>query len=298
MSPRPGQPAAGPGWLARLAAALPATSALVLSFDGLSALARASRVADRLAYLFPIALDATGVVASVIWLDRRMPADARRAARLLALATILLSISGNGLWHWLVETGTRPHVAVQIAVGAVVPAILFGLGHVWQLANRRPTGQPGPTSPRTAYPAGQPGPAIVVHGLHVSHTQPGPAPSPTELTWPGPRAQIGQPAAPVCQLAAQPGPDAPASQPAPLAAQPGQPVTGLASLPASPGQPGGWRTYLDPARPLLAAQPDIGRLALAAELRVPESVARKVLDHLRAEPAAEALALPIGVTTS
>lgn len=295
MSPRTGQPAAGPGWLARLAAALPATSALVLSFDGLSALARASRIADRLAYLFPIALDATGVVASVIWLDRRMPADARRAARLLALATILLSISGNGLWHWLVETGTRPHVAVQIAVGAVVPAILFGLGHVWQLANRRPADQPGPASPRPARPAGQPGPAIVVHGLHVSHTQPGPAPSPTVLTWPGPRALIGQPTPPASQPADQP---APASRPVTAAGQPGQPVTGLASLPAAPGQPGAWRSYLDPARPLVAAQPGIGRTALAAELRVPESIARKVLDHLRAEPAAEALALPIGVTTS
>lgn len=293
MSPRASHSRGGPGWAARLLAAAPATSALVLSFDGLTELARASRVAERLAYLWPIALDATGVVASLIWLDRRMPADARRAARALALATIVLSVSGNGLWHWLVETSRdRPHVAIQIAVGAVPPGVLFALLHVWQLATRRPatSGQPA----RPPRPAGPPSPPpIVVHGdLNIIHRA-GALLDIRELPAVAPRALI----APATSPTSQPDPASQPDQPDQAATSTASPP-GTAGRPAGPGQPGAWRAYLDPARPLLADQPGIGRQALATALGVAPSVARKVLDHLRTEPrpAADALALPIGAT--
>ena len=137
----------GPGWLVRWLAALPVGGSLVLSFAGLAELAGASRVAGPLVYLWPLSLDAAGAVASLVWLDRRLPVEARRAARWLALVTIVLSVAGNSLWHWLIELAQRPHVGVQMAVGAVPPLVLFAMLHVLVLAHGDHRDQPTASQP-------------------------------------------------------------------------------------------------------------------------------------------------------
>lgn len=291
---------AGPGWLVRLVAATPVGGALVLSFNGLAALARACRIDGWLAFLWPVTLDATGVVASLIWLDGRMPDDARRAARWLALTAIVLSVGGNGLQHWLIDLGQRPHVIVQIGVGSVPPLVLFAMLHVLQLATRRParpaaSRQPvrlaSPvTSPAwlermtvTIRPVAEPLGALAVPSLPIN--QP-PAPARLALTL-ADRLRVVIPAS---QPARRNG-HRPASQ-----ATTDQPALAATRVPA-----GGWRDHIEAASQVLAAKPGIGRPALAEELGVPESQARKLLDHLSTEANQPALAIepaPVEETAS
>ncbi|WP_199444478.1 DUF2637 domain-containing protein [Umezawaea beigongshangensis] len=265
MSRRPGRERLG--LLVRLFAAVPIGGSLVLSFSGLAGLARLSRIDGWLAYLWPLSLDATGVVATAVWLDARMPHEVRRAARWLALTAIVLSVAGNSLYHWLIDGGHRPHVAVQMGVGSVPPLTLFALLHVLQLAARavRPpakTRAAEPASPRP--PAGNPwaGRVIVV-------TSPAGDPH-TVLATPA------SPPAPRLDLSDRLRVVIPASQPA-------------RAIPASQRQPapGDWQRHLDAARQVIAEHPSIGRPALAARLSelaghdVPTSQARQILAHLR-----------------
>ncbi|MFC6089440.1 DUF2637 domain-containing protein [Saccharothrix lopnurensis] len=281
----------GPDWLDWLVAALVIGSAVVLSFAGLAELARASLVAGWLVYLWPVSLDATGVLSTRIWLNRRAPADARRAARALALTAIGLSIGGNGLWHWLIEQGERPHVLVQIAVGAVPPTVLAATLHVLSLAARRPD-QPAPATGQAATdrPATRPASRAAGWSGRVVVTTARPVPPPMAvLHLPAPTL-AGQPTDPIDQPISHP-----TSQPARVLAErldalhrpPASPPLALAAELA--GRRGAWRALVDPARPIVAARPGIGREALAAELSarlgqdVPTSQARKVLDCLAAE---------------
>jgi hypothetical protein len=267
------RPRTGPGWLVRLVAALPVEGALVISFSGLAQLARACRIEGWLAYLWPVTLDATGVVASLIWLDQRMPADARRAARWLAASTIVLSVAGNGLWHWLIDLGQRPHVLVQIGVGSVPPLVLFALLHVLALAHRRPT---GPPAARPAVGTGAERPPGPWSGLVVTVRPPAsPASAASVPTLPE-LAPLGLPVRPA--LADRLAIVIPASQPA--------------RAPASPRtRPAGvWTEHIGRARQVLDEYPATGRQALADALGIPTSQARQLLDRLRQpdQPAAPA----------
>lgn len=244
-------------WPVRLVAAIPVAGALVLSFSNLADLARSARFESWLAYLWPGTLDATGVVASLIWLDAAMPADARRGAMRLALAAIALSIAGNSLRHWLLDTGQRPHVIIQMAIAAVPPAVLFLMLHVLHLAQRapaRPAGvqQDDPTVQQLASPAmvGDP-PASSDRPAHLDG-QVTPVPLP---------ATTGQPLA--------------------LAAGQVPPVQLVkASRPA-----GTWHDHIEAAEAVLAEQPGIGRPALRKALGdIPDRQARHLLEHLRPRP--------------
>lgn len=268
------------GWPVRLFAAGPVGSALVLSFANLADLARASRIEGWLAYLWPVTLDATGVVATLIWLNPGMPNDARRSAMRLALAAIIVSILGNSLMHWLLDSGQRPHVIIQMIVaGAVPPSVLFMMLHVLHQAIRpgQPASddQPGDQQPETA---SQPEPArptpaddrAPATGLDTTR-KPDSAETPSLATVTATAARADQ--------ASQPDQIGPASQPGQthLAIPPGQPA---ASPTPAKHRAAGWRTHIDAAGRIVASQPDIGRLALARELDVPESQARKLLAHL------------------
>lgn len=276
------KPRVGPNPLTRIVAAAPVGGALILSFNGLAELARLSRIDGWLAYLWPVTLDATGVVASLIWLDQKLPADARRSARWLALIAIVLSVAGNGLLHWLIDLGQRPHTFVQIGVGSVPPLVLFAMLHVLQLAYRRPasqrqTGQPGT---RPVGHAGQPAPASPADWLArlVVHTTPAGSPAGV-LTLPAPTI-VGLAADPIPEPVSEPG-----SQPARVLADRLALVTRVRQ-PASPATAvfGAWKAHIDRAREVVARDPDIGRPALATELDVPESQARKLLAYLKANP--------------
>lgn len=240
----------GPNPLTRIVAAAPVGGALILSFNGLAELARLSRIDGWLAYLWPVTLDATGVVASLIWLDQKLPADARRSARWLALISIVLSVAGNGLLHWLIDLGQRPHTFVQIGVGSVPPLVLFAMLHVLQLAYRRPASEPDQ-----------------------------PASAPDEST-----SAPDQPAPAVASAAA------PADPPPRALADRLALVTHVRSQPASPAAVfGAWKVHIERARQAVDRDPDIGRPALAAELGVPESQARKLLAHIKSNPTQLAL---------
>jgi type IV secretory pathway VirB10-like protein len=249
VPPRPDQAL---GWRVGLVSVIPVVGALVLSFSALADLARASRIDGWLAYLWPGTLDATGVVASLIWLDNRMPADARRAARRLALAAIVLSIAGNGLQHWLVAGSHQPHVTVQMGVAAVPPAVLFGMLHALHLAGRR-------QEPAADQPASEMQPAAA-------------QPHPADVTAVAHRADED---AAATSLPATPArPELADQQRLAIPASDGQPAS---QRPAS--QP--WRAHIQEASQILDNQPDIGRPALAKALGIPTSQARKLIDHLR-----------------
>ncbi|WP_170212196.1 DUF2637 domain-containing protein [Saccharothrix australiensis] len=273
----------GPGWLVWLLATPVIGSAVVLSFAGLAELARACRIAGWLVYLWPVSLDATGVVATLIWLDRRAPTDARRAARLLALAAIALSIGGNSLWHWLVARGYQPEVWVQMAVGAVPPMVLAATLHVLQLAARRqvrpdqPTDQPDRST-------GQPSDRAPGWAGRVVVTTAAP-PRPSAVVELPPVVVAGLPVDPIGHPVSDP-----TTRPARVLAerlavinQPNRPPTS-----ALAGRRGAWRDLVAPARAIVTDQPGIGRHALAQALSarlgqtIPASQARKVLDHLAA----------------
>lgn len=275
----------GPGWLVWLVSTPVVASAVVLSFAGLTALARACQIDGWLAYLWPVSVDATGIAATLIWLNHhRAPADARRAARWLALSAIGLSIGGNSLQHWLVAGGHQPHVLVQMAVGAVPPMVLAAMLHVLQLATRRPASQPATRPARLVVAASQPASAPGTAWLSrlVVTTTPAGHPS-AVLTMPAP-AIAGQPVDPIDQPVSHPD-----SQPARVLADRLAVVTQIRRRPArTRPASGAWMEHLDQAREVVATEPGIGRPALAKALGVPTSQARKLLDHIANQPAATA----------
>ncbi|TCO57180.1 DUF2637 domain-containing protein [Actinocrispum wychmicini] len=317
MAKRRSQPARL-SWPVRLVAVIPVAGALVLSFSNLADLARSARFDGWLAYLWPGTLDATGVVASLIWLDITMPGDARRAASRLALAAIALSIAGNSLRHWLLDAGQRPYVVVQMAIAAVPPAVLFLMLHVLHLAQRRPAAviQPPASQPVSArppvdqrgqdparWPATGPTwtgrviviPAVTSHPLATSPRQPAGQPwlglaeagsaipvnsaTPTTTNHTGQRPANGHPVQPPGLPAATGHPATASQSPTP----PPDPPTSIepVSQQRPPARTGGqWRDHLDAATRIVADHPDIGRPSLASQLGIPTSQARKLLDHL------------------
>jgi len=256
-------------WPVRLVAVIPVVGALILSFSNLADLARSARFDGWLAFLWPGTLDATGVVASLVWLNATMPDDARRAARHLALAAIALSVAGNSLRHWLLDIGQRPHVVIQMAIAAVPPAVLFAMLHVLHLAQRR-LATPASLATATVAQCDQAGRAA--------------ADQPAMATgWPGQvtLARVDDASA----VAASQPPDT--ATPA-LVDQPHLAIP-AASQPASPASPAGstsWRDHIPAARQAIADQPDLGRARLAAKLGIPPSQARHLLNHMHQEETA------------
>lgn len=297
------------GWRVRqLVSTIPVAGALVLSFNGLAALARACRIDGLLAYLWPVTLDATGVVASLIWMDEHAPARARRAARSLALAAIVLSVSGNGLWHWLLDTGQRPHVLVQIAVGSVPPLVLFAMLHVLQLARADAPPEPAATTPAPDLAGERAGVAtsgwtglVVTVRYPPAPVEPAgvldlpplpPATSHQQVTSPPPVVGVlagghqvspgTHQTEPVERLALPAG----GGHQAPAARHLARPPAGHPTT--RPGEhqrvATTWHAHIDAAARVVATNPAIGRTALATRLSLPTNQARQLLAHLRDHP--------------
>lgn len=118
------------GWVV-LGLFVSAVAAAVSSFDGLRSLAIATGWSEWQAPLLPLTIDAFALSAIRIWLlGSVVSARARRLARSGAIGAVLLSLSGNGVWH-LVSAGLVPvHWVVVLVVGAVPPVVLAVIVHL------------------------------------------------------------------------------------------------------------------------------------------------------------------------
>lgn len=142
----------------RICIFLVAAAAAILSFSSLRDLAVQTEYLSRIAWLFPISLDAAAGVAMVVWM--RSP-DMRVAkhARNLTWASIVLSVVCNGVQHGLAAAGLP--MFWQVAVGvSTIPPVMFGAvvhlvvltggRHRWGGPNRVDT--PKTPAPRHAAP--------------------------------------------------------------------------------------------------------------------------------------------------
>jgi len=148
----------GPGWLTWLGLFVVAVAAAVLSFASLRHLATVCGTSERLAWLLPVAVDAAAVVATRVWLSRRVPAGARRQARRLAVGAIVLSVVGNATDHLLSAYRIVPPWQAVVAVAAVAPAVLGAVAHLVALVvapheDHEVTGVGAPGEPLLASPA-------------------------------------------------------------------------------------------------------------------------------------------------
>lgn len=128
--PAASEPRQGPGWITWVGLFVVAVAAAVLSFASLRHLAAICGTSERLAWLLPVAIDAAAVVATRVWLSRRVPAGARHQARRLAIGAIVLSVVGNAADHVLSAFRIVPPWYAVVAVGAVAPAVLGTVAHL------------------------------------------------------------------------------------------------------------------------------------------------------------------------
>lgn len=131
-------------------------SAAVLSFRALSGLAALAGVDGtwgftRLAWLFPVAVDAYAATATLVWLRADVSRPTRAWARLNALTAVVSSVIGNAAYHELTPPGTVPPLVV-VAVSAVPPLFLGGAVHLAVLVSVPPA--PGKRSRRRDNQAG------------------------------------------------------------------------------------------------------------------------------------------------
>lgn len=105
--------------------ALVASSAAVLTFTTLRALAVACGFGDWLSWLLPVAVDAAGLVALRIWLH-----SGTTLAKRLAMSCVGLSIAGNATQHGLAAYGLPVPWWVIVIVSAVPPAMLAAVVHL------------------------------------------------------------------------------------------------------------------------------------------------------------------------
>jgi hypothetical protein len=125
-------------WITWGGLAAVALAAALLSFASLRNLAVVCGTPPGLAWLLPVCIDAAALVATRVWLTGDAPDAARRAARLLALTMIVLSVAGNATDHALAAYAVRPPWWAVVAVAAVPPAVLGAVAHLAALAAVRP----------------------------------------------------------------------------------------------------------------------------------------------------------------
>jgi hypothetical protein len=107
--------------------AVSAASAAVSSFAGLRALAVVAGWPVVLAPLLPLTVDAYAMTATRVWTsESTRSARARRYARTNAVGAILLSLTGNAVYHLIAVRLVAASWVVVVAVGAV-PALVLGL---------------------------------------------------------------------------------------------------------------------------------------------------------------------------
>lgn len=121
------QPALPGLWLGLAVVAL---ACAVWSFEGLRRLAEMSGVGEPLSWLFPITIDVAGAVGTRVWLANWAAKETRSYARALALATLTLSVVGNGLSHAMEAYNIVPHWTLIASLSAVPPAVLAAMVHL------------------------------------------------------------------------------------------------------------------------------------------------------------------------
>ena len=144
-----------------------ATSAAVSSFAGLRELAVVAGWPVVLAPLLPLTVDAYAMTATRVWLAESTRSQrARRFARANAVGAILLSLTGNAVYHLIAVHLVAASWVVVVAVGAV-PALVLGLvSHLAVLRTQVDESEPQDrvrvpvtASPAVAGPAASLGPA-------------------------------------------------------------------------------------------------------------------------------------------
>jgi hypothetical protein len=107
--------------------AVSATAAAVSSFAGLWSLAVLSGWPETLSPLLPLAIDAYAMTATRVWLAASTGSRrARRFARWNAIAAIVMSVAGNGVFHLIAANLLVVSWGIVLAVGSV-PALVLGL---------------------------------------------------------------------------------------------------------------------------------------------------------------------------
>jgi hypothetical protein len=117
-------------WVA-LGMAVAATSAAVSSFSGLRSLAEVAGWVPAMAWLFPLTVDAYAMTATRVWLVGSARSQrAQRFARANAVGAILMSLTGNAIYHLIAVGLVATNWVVVVAVGAVPPLVLGLVSHL------------------------------------------------------------------------------------------------------------------------------------------------------------------------
>ncbi|MGH3468911.1 MAG: DUF2637 domain-containing protein [Thermocrispum sp.] len=166
--------------------AVVAVSAAVMSFATLWRLAERADVPRELAWLLPVAIDATIVVATSVWLTGQ-PGHHRvtRYARGLALSALVLSVAGNAAEHGMSAYEIVAPWWVLVAVSAVPPAALGATVHLASLLTAIPAAASA-TPEKRSHTAPPSAPATTGRATKISDTRSAPtgatAPQPTTAT--------------------------------------------------------------------------------------------------------------------
>lgn len=125
--------------------------AAVLSFHGLRDLGQMARFGDW-SWALPIVIDIGALAATLVWLSRWAPPQARSFGELVALVLLTLSVAGNGISHVFIalnpgQTPVQIDIgwALVVAVSAIPPLVLAAVVHLAVLT--------GGHRPRTAVQA-------------------------------------------------------------------------------------------------------------------------------------------------
>lgn len=107
-----------------------ALSAAVMSFATLWRLAERANAPSQLAWLLPVAVDATIVLATAVWIAGQAGHRVTRYARGLALCALTLSVAGNAAEHGMTAYNLAAPWWVLVTVSAVPPAALGATVHL------------------------------------------------------------------------------------------------------------------------------------------------------------------------
>ncbi|MFC5268484.1 DUF2637 domain-containing protein [Kribbella qitaiheensis] len=105
-------------------------AAVVASFSTLASLAVFTGWGERSSWLLPLALDALGMTACLVWLDPTAPKEARRYAAWMTWVAAGLSVLGNGAGHLAATGHLSQGLLLVVLVGSVPPAALTVTVHL------------------------------------------------------------------------------------------------------------------------------------------------------------------------
>ncbi len=107
-----------------------AASAAFSSFDGLRNLAEAAHWSPYMSPLFALGIDAYALAAIRVWTSRSTSPSAVTFARKNAVGAVVLSLSGNAVYHLIAAGLLEVGWPVVLGVGSVPPVILGLVTHL------------------------------------------------------------------------------------------------------------------------------------------------------------------------